>query len=438
MIRCPSNRHLCGRFLLLVANRRGLQLKTSRSSPRRDPYRLDTPAGHRDAKWFADQVERFVSGSSQIHVRGLHYAISSTGGVRKSNGDLYVNDDPDWVWLGEIAARAARWLGLHVIFHESSNQRNDPPQIFVPVFQPPAPWLSPGVPVVLPTPGENVMPHFFISSGIQCPTEIPHHSIRRENQPRACPATNRPGYRCRAAPAVPGEASDTMIAELAKRAGDDGRRAVVLYFSDFDPAGRQMAVSVSRKLQALRDLLYPELAIDLRPVALTLAQVTKLDLPSTPLKEKERRADRWRAVMGREQTEIDALATLRPDTLREIALEAIRPFYDAMLARRVVFAAHQWRIEADIRLAGHPDYESLAEAIGEAQIAVESSVEGYNKARDVAYDALSSVCPPPIVLPEPELPDTDDDAPPLFTTANNFVSATRRLKDHRALETEDF
>lgn len=26
-----------------------------------DPYRFDTPAGHRDGEWFAAQVERFVA-----------------------------------------------------------------------------------------------------------------------------------------------------------------------------------------------------------------------------------------------------------------------------------------------------------------------------------------------------------------------------------------
>jgi hypothetical protein len=36
-----------------------------------------------------------------------------------------------------------------------------------------------------------------------------------------------------------GETSDTMIAELAARCAIDPRLSVILYFSDFDPAGRQ-------------------------------------------------------------------------------------------------------------------------------------------------------------------------------------------------------
>ena len=72
---------------------------------------------------------------------------------------------------------------------------------------------------------------------------------------------------------VTGESSDTYIAGVAKRAAEDGHPAVVFYFSDFDPSGHQMPISVARKLQALRDLYYPHLNIKLYPVALTLELV---------------------------------------------------------------------------------------------------------------------------------------------------------------------
>jgi hypothetical protein len=37
-------------------------------SSQRDPYRLDTPAGHRDGEWFAQQVERFLRSTERIHL----------------------------------------------------------------------------------------------------------------------------------------------------------------------------------------------------------------------------------------------------------------------------------------------------------------------------------------------------------------------------------
>jgi hypothetical protein len=151
-----------------------------------------------------------------------------------------------------------------------------------------------------------------------------------------------------------GEASDTMIAGIAARASTDNRPSVVLYFSDFDPSGHQMPISVARKLQALRDLRYPKLDIQVHQVALTLDQVQRLDLPSTPLKETERRGDRWRSVMQHEQTEIDALAALRPQELRTIGLEAIKPFHDHTLKRRSKTASSLWWVAADRLLKAHP------------------------------------------------------------------------------------
>src|SRR5689334_10892260 len=68
-----------------------------------DPYRLDTPAGHRDGEWLAGQLDRLYGSTRRAHLRGLHYAISMAGGVRKPNGDVYVNTDEDWIWLSGTA-----------------------------------------------------------------------------------------------------------------------------------------------------------------------------------------------------------------------------------------------------------------------------------------------------------------------------------------------
>ena len=83
------------------------------------------------------------------------------------------------------------------------------------------------------------------------------------------------------------------------------------------------------------------------PIALTEDQVRALDLPSTPLKETERRADRWREEHGGlEQTEIDALATLRPDVLRRIVVNAFDRYFDHTLDRRAVEIRDAWLDEA--------------------------------------------------------------------------------------------
>ena len=52
-------------------------------------------------------------------------------------------------------------------------------------------------------------------------------------------------------------------------------------------------------------------------------------LPESPLSETEQRAAAWVERQGVEQTEIDAIATLRPELLAEIATKAVTSFYDA-------------------------------------------------------------------------------------------------------------
>jgi hypothetical protein len=83
-----------------------------------------------------------------------------------------------------------------------------------------------------------------------------------------------------------------------------------------------MPVGIARKLLAFKVLLpaMPEFAV--YRVALTPEQVCEYDLPSTPPKESERRADRWRQATGAQQTEIDALASLRLDLLQSVARQA--------------------------------------------------------------------------------------------------------------------
>jgi hypothetical protein len=215
----------------------------------------------------------------------------------------------------------------------------------------------------------------------------------------------------------------------------DGRPAVVLYASDFDPGGRQMAVSVARKLQALRDLLYPDLDIQLHPAALTLQQVSRLHLPSTPLKDTERRADRWRQVMGHEQTEIDALIALNPDALREIIRDAVRPFFDWTLENRIRLAQANWLSEANWLLEAQPAYQQAREQIQSALVQIAEAVEELGAIQDSAQSELEAeIEPPPIVVPQPELPRVGTPTP-LFSTEEDYYTTSRRLISYKELET---
>src|SRR4051812_8517494 len=95
-------------------------------APANDPYRLDTPAGHRLGAWFAEQVARFLPSGATVHLRGLHYRIVVAADVRKLDGKPYVNSEEDWLWLSEKAAKAGRWL-CYVPFDRIVDERNARP-----------------------------------------------------------------------------------------------------------------------------------------------------------------------------------------------------------------------------------------------------------------------------------------------------------------------
>jgi hypothetical protein len=401
-------------------------------SSQRDPYRLDTAAGHRDGVWFAAQVARFLDVSARIHLRGLHYLISSAGDAAKPNGTPYVNTDEDWEWLQEKASKAARWLG-YTAFEKIIDERNAPAEVYVPYASRPSAMLSPGSRIEVPLELESAMPH-WLSGGFEGRQAYRLCLIGEKTSLRTIllPIAEQYGTEL----LLPtGESSETMIAESAGRAAADARPLVVLYFADFDPGGRQMAVSVARKLQAHRDLYYPDLDVSLYPVALTLEQANELDLPSTPLKETERRADRWRAVMGREQTEVDSLIALNPAALESIAREAIGPFYDSTLNTRVILAWRQWRREATALLEAHPAYRQAGNDIEEAFESVRESVERLHAIQADAQTVLErEIEPPPIEVPAPLSSGSPPE--PLFTTKDDYLTASRKLIEYKALEGE--
>jgi hypothetical protein len=285
----------------------------------KDPYRLDTASGHRLGRWCAQMIEQFLAADAKIHLRGLHYLLASPGDLTRPDGKRYINTDEMWRWLTETAIKAARWLG-YVPFERIVDERNAPPELYLSSYCKIEPERGRGQRIITPDP-EEAVPRFASPSW---PIIQPYRIILIGEKTSLRPVLLPIAQEVTGELLLPtGEPSDTMIHDLASRCALDPRPSVVLYFSDFDPSGRQMTVSVSRKLQGLHDLLYPNLNIRLHQVALTREQVRELDLPSTPLKATEQRASRWREVMGHEQTEIDALAALRPEALTAIARDAV-------------------------------------------------------------------------------------------------------------------
>ncbi len=287
-------------------------------SPKHDPF-AETQASRREAEWFAEQIARFLP-TGKIHLRGLYYRCLSAGDVRLPDGKRFVGTNRTAELVAD-AGKYARHLGL-VAFDRIIDERAAPPELYDTEGGPADPGdtrherrlivAGRGNAVVIP-PLSVLLPRICMIGEKVSLAEV-LRPIAREAKGELLLAT--------------GEVSEAAAYGVAARAASDRRPLRVLYFSDFDPSGWQMPVSVARKLQAHRHREFPDLDVRVIRVALTYEQVVAFNLPDSPIKPGEKRARQWRARWGREQVEVDALAALRPDILDQIARAAVAPYFD--------------------------------------------------------------------------------------------------------------
>lgn len=389
-----------------------------------DPFRTDVPAKWRDARWFAEQVDELFPGR-RVHLRGLHYAVL---GRARPDGPIYVSDDDSAKWLG-FAAKAARWLGT-VPFERIVDHRNAAPVIFEHADRTPAPWI--GVETTLDEIDvDDFRPTLYLPEVEIQPYRLVIWSEKSSTEDVLAPIAER--YRADLYLGT-GEASDTLIHKMAGDADDDGRPVVILTVTDADPAGWQMPISIARKLQAFKVALFPELQFRVRRVALTPEQVRDYDLPSTPLKPKERRASKWRAEMGIEQTEIDALATLRPEVLAELIEQAIAPFYDAAAEAAASETRRRWHAAAQVSLNESINADEAARLRAEVEDALDELRELERQAAeltDLTVDDLD-----PVELPVAE-PTGADDELTVIDSDWSFGEQTERLIAQKRYDADD-
>ena len=387
-----------------------------------DPYRLDTEARHRDGRWVAEQLDRLVARGRQIHWRALHYILVSTTSLAKPNGEPYKNIDEDWTWLVEVAGKAARWLG-YIPFERITDNRNAEPVICRKARVMPKRAISVGIEVTIPDiddlepqpVAEGFVPRqafHFVMFGEKASLESVLLPIARAKQADLY---------------LPqGEISDTLLFRICQDAAKDGRPLVLFTVSDCDPAGYQMPISIGRKLQAFKDLHFPQLKFEVVPVALTPEQVRELGLPSTPLKEGEKRADRWVEAFGIQQTEVDALLALRPDALREMVEDAFASYFDDTLEDRVEAAEAEWLEEAQAAIDAQINPAIMATVREQATTKLaelRSAIDALNEQLELATDGFDL---PEIEVPEPEIDETAE-RQALVSITDNFVTASRAL-----------
>jgi hypothetical protein len=415
-------------------------------SPKYDPFN-ETKASRRDAEWFAEQVRRFVP-TGHVHLRGLYYRCLSAGEVRLPDGSRFVGSHLT-ADLIENAGKHARHLGL-VSFDRIIDERAASPEFYD--------TEGNFADAADPHPGERRLilgdgSHITLPPLASLLPTITATRVPRPRQPyRICfvgekvslGAVLRPIAREVGAELLllTGEISETQAYGIIARAADDDRPLRILYFSDFDPSGWQMPVSLSRKFQAHIVRKFPDVDLRMIRVALTFEQVVQFGLPDSPIKPGEKRATAWRAKWGREQVEIDALAALRPELLDRIVRAAVAPYFDPTLNDRFAAAT---ALPDGVRSWARrlPAHKSLIRAIHAAHSPARQAIETLNKAMLGAVSELRTALE--AADDKPEVPSVaiaaeitaPERAESVFDSADDFVTATRKLQAIKALAPYD-
>lgn len=109
-----------------------------------------------------------------------------------------------------------------------------------------------------------------------------------------------------------------------KRYAQDGFTPIVIHLGDHDPSGIDMTRDIEDRL---RMFTYPQ-HVEVRRIALTMAQIEEVDPPPNPAKLTDSRAEEYIATYGNESWELDALD---PEYIYRIIKEEIDPLIDQNL-----------------------------------------------------------------------------------------------------------
>jgi hypothetical protein len=440
-----------------------------------DPFYI-TPGRVAWAHWFA-AVWAFLDPPPGVHLRRLFYQLVSRADEAplKLDGLAFENTDRNWNVLCSAAADA-RHLKL-VDAEMFTDQRAGPPAfIFAPSDQETQAEIS--VARAARPEGEPLPELIYESAEYEFP-EPPaiDFVVPRIVEPYALeiwiekstmndvlvPIAERRGLTLVSGV---GDISDTHCHWFIGRTREHGRRARILYISDFDPSGNRMPVSVACKIQhkLRRDGL--DLDIRLEPLALTAAQVRQYRLPRVPIKDSDQSRARFEALNGEGAVELDALEALHPGVLARLVnrtvdkyraparearaeistiMEELRDAADA--ARDEVLAEHAealTRLEADFATmleAITPHQEVLSAIVAEAERQCAEHTEAidervaafYDRAEEIyagIAEQLEASAPDLVAVDWPETGDADETDDALFDSARDYVSQVDRFKRH--------
>lgn len=316
-----------------------------------DPFFMGgSPAQRRNAIWMTDFWTNHLGGKP-MHPRGINYKLLSAGVIRPDNGKLYLGDKTDWKFA-RSALTAARYMGLipyeaiidnktrfdkhfYLLSGEDINElvnftvdydwiRNKITEHFTPI------WRA------------------YEYQDTICEVWIEKSSVIDDvNQ-----VINK--YSANQLVGYTGDISLFHCYKFVIRAIEAYKqlgikRFRIFYISDFDPVGRNMPISMSRKVEYLLNELYEEyelepdtLDIRLESIAVTPLQREKFSLRATnvPREKLEKtakgmnnpyktRVDKFYAIYNiKGVIEIEALTQEAPTELADVLEDRLSRYYD--------------------------------------------------------------------------------------------------------------
>lgn len=257
--------------------------------PNNDPFLADRPSRRIGAEWFADLYRQFGFGQG-VHLRRIHYRIiSAPAPIRKPDAKDYENTEQCWDYLVS-ASRDARYLGL-VPSGCFVDRRNPDPLIFYEAEQDIGTSVDGGsVGIDAPSDEFPDLPSYRLENWYDLKPPSPYLLevwIEKTTMQDVLVPLCQP----RGVNLIPGagELSETRTHELLERAIAAKKPVRIFYISDFDPGGRCMPVSVSRRIEFYLRQGGIDLDLRLIPLALTHHQCVEYALPRTPIKDTEAR-----------------------------------------------------------------------------------------------------------------------------------------------------
>lgn len=293
-------------------------------APQNDPFYVGAKRQVEKAKWF-EQIYSLMGCPVNCHIRRVHYWLVTTQAIPKPNGQPYENTQNDWGLLA-LSAKYARYLGL-VPIEAIIDRRNPEPTVncqFWKHRKPSEVRDSIDEESII----ESIVDQFYCYN----PSLTQKYMIEIFCEKSTMNDVLLPICQRYGANLVTGlgELSITSVYLLAKRVVEANKPVRIFYISDFDPAGESMPVAVGRKIEYFARN-YQDLAnkdIKLIPLMLTSSQCAEYKLPRTPIKETEKRKEKFEDKHGQGATELDAMEALYPGKMEEIIVEAIEPFFD--------------------------------------------------------------------------------------------------------------